>query len=261
MYNKLMHHESLLGEDDRQKELMNIPLNEILTYVDKSDMVEPEEALRYLADLFIINCGVSLSMRGFADYCSAYWIKKLDMDNNSAMRLKYNGAYTLGQMLPYLSDKYYDGLLDDFDSCAMTHQELRSTLFNQFEQTRDNRIRTILCAGIYHAIEDPNYGWLHNYPIEKIEEGIVNFHDEELIFHRVVRDRKKLLPKRNSLSPKAKCEWQAYQYSDEEVRHFIELNQRLVELQHEIMAQVKAITQNLQEQIENGYYQYEPFLH
>lgn len=249
--------DSLTGEDYRLKVLMDTPLNEVLTCIDSSDLVNPEDALRYLADLFIDNCGISLSMRGFADYCSAYWIKKLDMENNAEMKEKYHGAYTLGQILPYISEKYYDGLLDEYDSCAMTHQELRDMLFEQLEQHVDEKIKIILCAGIYDAIKTADYSWLYHYPIEKIEEGIVNFKDAELIHHRVVRDRKRLLPQANMRHHQNQTA--VYKFSDEEVTHFAILNERLVELQHEVMEQVNVITQNLQQQIENGIHQYDTF--
>lgn len=39
-------------EEERLKELMAIPMTEILSYQDKADTVNPEEALRYLAELF-----------------------------------------------------------------------------------------------------------------------------------------------------------------------------------------------------------------
>ncbi|MCM1142508.1 MAG: hypothetical protein NC453_28395 [Muribaculum sp.] len=248
---------SLIGEDNLLKELIEMPINKVMAYADKSEIVNPEEALRYLSDMFIENCGVSLSTRGFADYCSGYWIKKLDMEHNPEMNEKYHGAYTLGQLLPCVSDKYYDGLLDEYDSCAMTHSELRSILFTQLDQLDDEKAKTIICAGICDALNAPDYHWLYDYPIEKIEEGIINFKNNELIHHRAVRDRRRFLPLCNNYN--SRRQFSPYKFSDEEVAHFIILNGRLVELQHEIMDHVKVITQNLQEQIEKGFHQYDTF--
>ncbi len=45
-----------------------------------------------------------------------------------------------------------------------------------------------------------------------------------------------------------------------EINHFIVLNDRLVELQHEVMEQVKVITENLREQITKGFHQYDTFV-
>jgi hypothetical protein len=236
---------------------MDMPLSECLSYCEKANTVDPEDAICYLADMYIENCGVSLSMRGFADYCSNYWIKKLEMESNTEMSEKYHGALTLGQILPYVSEKYHDGLLDEYDSCVMSHKELRNILFEQIKNLIDEKVKIILCAGIFDSLLDPEYGWLYDYPIEKIEEGIINFKDVELISHRVKRDRKRLLPhlrgRRNQKLTKQ------YKFSDEEIAHFMILNERLVELQHEIMEQVKFITKNLQEQIEKGFNQYDTY--
>lgn len=138
----------LMCEESRLRELMAIPISDILRYKDMAGSVDPEEALRYLADMFIDNCGESLGMRGFADYCANYWIKKLDLENNPALKEKYQDAFTLGRLLPYISDKYYDGLLDEYDSCAMSALELREELINMLETVTDEKVKIILCAGI-----------------------------------------------------------------------------------------------------------------
>ena len=62
----------LMCEENRLRELMAIPISDILRYRDMADSIDPEEALRFLADRFIDNCGVSLGMRGFYDYCASY---------------------------------------------------------------------------------------------------------------------------------------------------------------------------------------------
>lgn len=43
---------TLMCEEERLKELIAIPMTEILSYQDNADTVNPEEVLRYLADLF-----------------------------------------------------------------------------------------------------------------------------------------------------------------------------------------------------------------
>lgn len=85
----------LMCEDALLEQLMNIPISEILHYRDMADSVDTEEALRFLADRFIDNCGVSLGMRGFYDYCASYWEERLDLENNPALSEKYHGAETL----------------------------------------------------------------------------------------------------------------------------------------------------------------------
>lgn len=75
----------LMCEDERLRQLMDIHIPDILRYRDMADMVDPEDALRFLADRFIDNCGISLGMRGFYDYCAGYWEEKLDLENNPAL--------------------------------------------------------------------------------------------------------------------------------------------------------------------------------
>ena len=131
----------LMCEDERLRQLMNIPISDILRYRDMADTVDPEDALRFLADRFIDNCGISLGMRGFYDYCAGYWEEKLDLENNPTLSDKYHGAETFAQLLPFLSDKYYEGLLDEFDSCAMEDVKLRDILITQLMQEDDEKIK------------------------------------------------------------------------------------------------------------------------
>ena len=258
----------LMCEDARLEQLMNIPISEILHYRDMADSVDSEEALRFLADRFIENCGVSLGMRGFYDYCASFWEEKLDLENNPALSEKYHGAETFAQLLPYLSDKYYEGLLDEFDSCVMDDVELRDILVSQLMQEDEEKIKIILSAGICHCMSWANIGasWLDHYSKEAIEQGIVNFESKTLIHCRHYDDFQRYRSwqhiKVNSDIPKGLrrlAERWLDEFTDEEVAHFIVLNDRLVELQHEVMEQVKVITANLQEQIEKGFHQYSTF--
>ena len=258
----------LMCEDARLEELMNIPISEILHYRDMADSVDPEEALRSLADRIIENCGVSLGMRGFYGYCASYWEEKLDLENNPSLSEKYHGAETFAQFLPYLSDKFYEGLLDEFDSCAMDDAELRDILVSQLGQEDDEKIKIILCAGICHCMSWANRGvrWLDQYSKEAIEQGIINFENKTLIHYRQYDDFQRYRSwqhiKVNSDTPKCLrrlVERWPDEFTDEEVAHFIALNYRLVELQHEVMDQVKVVTANLQEQIKKGFHQYDTF--
>ena len=258
----------LMCEDALLEQLMNIPISEILHYRDLADSVDPEEALRFLADRFIDNCGVSLGMRGFYDYCASYWEERLDLENNPALSEKYHGAETFAQFLPYLSDKYYEGLLDEFDSCAMDDVKLRDILVSELMQEEDEKIKIILCAGICHCLSWANRGarWLDHYSKEAIEEGIINFENKTLIHYRQYDDFQRYRSwqhiKVTSDTPKGfrrLAERWPDEFTEEEIAHFIILNDRLVELQHEVMEQVKIITANLQEQIEKGFHQYDTF--
>lgn len=258
----------LMCEENRLRELMAIPISDILRYRDMAESVDPEEALRYLADLFIDSCGVSLGMRGFADYCASYWIDRLDLENNPALNEKYHGAYTLGQLLPYLSDKYYDGLLEEYDSCAMSAIELRQELVDMLETVTDEKIKIILCAGICDSLSDGDgFCWLDGYSMSEIEDGIINFKNWDLIRHRQRDDFQryrtwqhiKVGPDTPAGLRKLVERWPD-EFSEDEVSHFIVLNDRLVELQHEVMDQVKVITGNLREQIAKGFHQYDTFV-
>jgi len=257
----------LMCEENRLRELMAIPISDILRYRDMADSIDPEEALRFLANRFIDNCGVSLGMRGFYDYCAGYWIEKLDLENNPALNEKYHGAYTLGLLLPYISDKYYDGLLEEYDSCAMSSVELRDILIEEIERETDGKIKIILCAGICDCLCDGDgFGWLNEYSMSDIESGIINFKNHNLIYHRQWKDFERYRTPDIEVGPdtprglRRLAERQPEKFSDAEINHFIVLNDRLVELQHEVMEQVKVITGNLREQITKGFHQYDTFI-
>lgn len=253
---------TLMCEEDRLKELMAIPMTEILSYRDKADTVDPGEALRYLTDLFMDNCGSSLRMCGFAEHCASYWIRQLDLIENTELNEKYDGATTLADFLPILSDKYHEGLLDKYDSCVMTDKELVDILVGELNSVADEKEKIILCAGIYNALHSViRTRWLDSYSMEKIEEGIVNLKSKELIEYRCHRNLRKYFrtrfnrTKENQLS----LDTGADRFTDDEIKHFISLNDRLVELQYEVMKQVKVITRNLREQIAKGFHQYDTF--
>lgn len=258
----------LMCEESRLRELMAIPISDILRYKDMAGSVDPEEALRYLADMFIDNCGESLGMRGFADYCANYWIKKLDLENNPALKEKYQDAFTLGRLLPYISDKYYDGLLDEYDSCAMSALELREELINMLETVTDEKVKIILCAGICDCLSwRDGISWLDRYSTAEIEAGIINFKKRELIRYRQRDDFQRYRTwqhiKVGPNTPKGLrklAEMWPYEFSEAEASHFMVLNDRLIELQHEVMNQVKVITTNLQKQIAKGLHQYDNFV-
>ena len=258
----------LMCENERLRQLMDIPISDILRYRDMADTVDPEDALRILADRFIDNCGVSLGMRGFYDYCAGYWEEKLDLENNSALRDKYHNAETFAQLLPYLSDQYYDGLLDEFDSCAMKDVELRDILVSQLKQEEDEKMKIILCAGICHSMPWGNRGlsWLDRYSNEEIEQGIINFENRTLIqyrhnddFQRYRKWNHRKIKRKGLVGSRQIVENWPDEFTEDEVAHFMVLNDRLVELQHEVMDQVKIITANLREQIAKGLHQYDTF--
>lgn len=253
---------TLMCGEDRLKELMAVPITEILLYRDKADTVDPEEALRYLADLFIDNCDRSLRMCGFADHCASYWILQLNLMGNSKLNEKYNGATTLAHFLPTLSDKYHEGLLDKYDSYVMTDKELVDLLVEELNSVTEEKAKIILCAGIYHALSShTDTRWLDSYSMEKIEEGIVNLKNKKLIEYRCLRDLRKYFRIRFNRTKENRLitDTGAQRFSNDEINHFISLNDHLVELQHEVMNQVKVITGNLQEQIAKGFHQYDTF--
>lgn len=256
----------LMCENDRLKELMRIPISDILSYCDNADSVDPEEAVSFLADRFIDNCGI-LGMRDIYDSCASYWIEKMDLENNPILNEKYHNASTLRQILPYISDKYYDEILNKYDSCSSDAAKLRDGLIELLKTETEEKNKIILCAGIWHSLiwADDRLCWLDQYSSSEIEEGILQFESRDLIRYRQEEDfqryrtrcyAKKTGGKMNSGSW---VEQSPDEFTEEEINHFIILNDRLVELQREVMDQVKVITANLQEQIAKGFHQYETF--
>lgn len=253
---------ALLCENSILEQLMSIPVKEIISYSKKADSVNPEDALGYLAEMYISNCGVSTGMRSFADYCSEYWIKQLNQDD---IKAKYGDAHTLPDLLPYLSDKY-TAEIDNYDICFMSDVELRDILIEELRSASDETTKIILCAGVCDILPFmSNDRWLGSYSMEKIEEAIVNFKSLTLINYRYYKDMNKYVrwPKFPDLKLKKKLrdslDRPSNQFTDEEVRHFELLNMRLVELQRNVMEQVRDITLNLQDQIAKGFHQYDTF--
>ena len=256
---------ALICENDILEQLMSIPVTETLSYSSKADSVNPEDALRYLAEMYIDNCGVSTGTRSFADYCAEFWINRLKEDPE--LRAKYDEALTLVDFLPLLSDNYTEEI-DKYDTSIMTDTGLRDILVEELEEAPDEEAKIIICAGICdilpHISDD---SWLDFYPKEAIEDAIVNFKHEKFIRHRCLKDIVKYFPSYNipdtigRMPEKLRKELEEppCPFSEKEVRHFDELNNRLVELQREVMEQVKDITLNLQEQIAKGFHQYDTF--
>lgn len=109
---------TLMCEDSRLYDLLMIPISDILRYRDMADTVDPEEALRFLADKYIDECESNSGLMGLSApyyYCADYWIEKLDLKNNPALNKKYHSASTLVEIIPYISERYYDGLLKGHD--------------------------------------------------------------------------------------------------------------------------------------------------
>ncbi len=239
---------ALLCENHILEEKMSIPINKILSYRSQADTVDPEEALRYLAEMYIDNCGVSIGLRSFADYCSEYWIHRLKDNDNKLFNSKYGGAETLPDLLPFLSDEYTEEV-DGYDITFMDDFDLREILLEGLSDADDEKTKIILCAGICDVLPNTSSDrWLGGYSMEKIEDAIVNLKSLTLIEYRQYKEMRKYLSKTSPLL-----------FTKDEVRHFTLLNEKLVKLQHDVMAQVRDITLNLKEQIAKGYHQYDSF--
>lgn len=254
---------TLLCETDILRQLMSIPVTEILAYSSKWDTVDPEEALRYLAEMYIDNCGVSTGLRSFADYCAGFWINRLKQEENSDLYTKYDGVETLPELLPFLSDEYTKEI-DDYDISFMTDVDLRDILIEELRTASDEKIKIILCAGICDILPQiSNDCWLESYEMEQIEDAIVNLKEVKLMRYRCNKDIAKYRPRFRYNATKTGSELiidrPPYPFIEEEIHHFEVLNKRLVELQREVMEHVRDITLNLQEQIAKGFYQYETF--
>lgn len=258
--------EALLCENEILEQLMAIPVTEILSYSGKANSVNPEDALRYLSEMYIDNCGVSTGMRSFADYCAEYWIERLKLESNPEIQVKYKDAFVLADFLPLLSDNYSEEI-DKYDSSIMSDSALRDILIDELEEAPDEETKIILCAGICDILPElSNDHWLDFYSMEKIEDGIITLKNKTLIQYRQFEKTKKYFPPikvsdedNSQESWRKKMEQPPYPFSKEEINHFELLNNRLVELQREVMEQVRDITFNLQEQITKGYHQYDSF--
>ena len=258
-------------EDSRLYDLLMIPIYDILRYRDMADTVDPEEALRFLADKYIDECESNSGLMGLSApyyYCAYYWIEKLDLKNNPALNKKYHSASTLVELIPYISERYYDGLLKEYDTRPMNEIEIREEMEDWVFRNYDDKYKIIICAGLDHYLShiQVTHGmfWLDEFPKEHIEQSIIYFENKKLIRYRHFDDFQRFyrwIHRKNQSKPGHRhiVENWPDEFTDEEVTHFIVLNDRLVELQHEVMDQVKVITANLQEQISMGFHQYDTF--
>lgn len=261
----------LMCEDARLEQLMNIPISDILYYRDMANSVDPEEALCFLADKYIDECESNSGLWELNApyyYCADYWIEKLDLKNNPALNKKYHSASTLVEIIPYISERYYDGLLKEHDTCPKNEIEIRETMVDWVFRNYDDKYKVIICAGLFHYLSHiqatHDMFWLDQFPIEHIERSIIYYENRKLIRYRHFDDfqrfyRWKHRKNQSKQGHRHIVENWPDEFTDEEVAHFIVLNDRLVELQHEVMDQVKVITANLQEQIEKGFHQYDTF--
>ena len=263
---------TLMCEDSRLYDLLMIPISDILRYRDMADTVDPEEALRFLADKYIDECESNSGLMGLStpyDYCADYWIEKLDLKNNPALNKKYHSASTLAELIPYISERYYDGLLKEHDTCPMNDIEIRETMEDWVFRNFDDKYKIIICTGLFQCLSNRQVTrcmfWLDQFlPIEHIEKNIIFYENRKLIRYRHSDDFQRFYRwkhRKNQSRPGHRYIVENWpdEFTDEEVAHFIVLNDRLVELQHEVMEQVKVITANLQEQIEKGFHQYDTF--
>lgn len=253
---------ALICENARLEELMDLPISEILDYKSRADSVNPEDALHYLADMYIDNCGVSQGKRSFADYCAEYWIKRLvakqknlDIESEKLIECEESNI-AFCDLLSKYSDKYTPEV-DEYDIYPLTTSQLRESLLGELQETDNEKEKIILCAGalpcLLYGYDD---NWLACYSNDRIEEGIVNLEDRKLIEYRAFRNNMKYRPSRNMSNITSR---EAKPFTIEEIDHFVKLNNRLVELQKEVMNQVEVIKCNLNEQIVKGFHQYETF--
>lgn len=256
---------ALICEDNLLEQLMSIPVTEILSFNKKADTVDCEEALRCLAEMYIDNCGISSGLRSFVDYCAVYWINELKLKEGDNYCTKYNDANNLPELLPFFSDEYTKEI-DKYDIYFMEINDLRAILIDEINNASDDKTKIILCAGFCHCLSWLNSGfnWLDRYSPKAIEQGIINFQNKDLIHYRQRNDFQRFYRWNHRKSPSKPghrhiVENWPDEFTEEEVAHFIVLNDRLVELQHEVMEQVKVITANLQEQIAKGFHQYDTF--
>lgn len=254
---------ALLCTNDILEQLISIPVTEIISYCGKADSVAPEEALHYLAEMYIDNCGVSTGLRSFADYCARFWIERFKHDVNSNRSSNFSTADSLCEILPLFSDRYTEEI-DNFDVYSMSDVTLRDILVEELRNTSDEKTKIILCAGICDILPKiHNSRWLDDYKLNIIEDAIVNLKDKSLIQHRHSVDFSKYTSRCRLNTTKnetwRKIDLQPHGFTEKEIRHFEKLNMRLTKLQHDVMTQVRDITLNLQEQIAKGFHQYDSF--
>lgn len=134
---------ALLCENARLEEIMNIPISEILDYKSRADSVNPEDALRYLADMYVDNCGISRGLRVFADYCALFWVERLTAQQNNMNDAESNVSFF--DLLSKFSAKYTTGHLEN---SARMVSESSENIFIEI-QLHDNKWLIYISRNIY----------------------------------------------------------------------------------------------------------------
>lgn len=153
---------ALLCDNTRLQEIMDIPISEILDYYSRADSVNPEDALHFLADMYIENCGISRGRRSFAEYCSEYWIKRLVAKQKNPDIESEESDVSFYELLPRYSDRYTPEV-DKYDTCLLTTVQLRDSLVEELQEAATESEKIILCAGALPCLSyDYNYNdnWL-----------------------------------------------------------------------------------------------------
>ena len=184
-----------------------------------------------------------------------FWLERLKNDENNNVNPKYSDD----------DARNYQDVICNYNIASMADVELRDILIEELGTASDEKVKIILCAGTCNYLSWSNRGlfWLERFSQQKIKESIINFKSRELIRYRQHDDFQKYY-RWNHRMTADKGIWQLVEnwpdeFSDDEVGHFISLNDRLIELQHEVMDQVKVITSNLQQQIAKGFHQFDTF--
>lgn len=108
---------------------------------------------------------------------------------------------------------------------------------------------------------------MNTQEMERLEEAIINSKSPTLIHQRFDRSMAKYISrpkisfeKNRNEKIRKRMDKPVSPFTNDEIRHLGILNKCLVDLQHDVMSQVRTITLNLQEQIANGFHQYDSFV-
>ncbi len=226
---------TLLCETDRLAEVMKLPVGEFMEYAERAKEVEPRKALERLAEMYMEYCGISAGQRSVIYYAADYWKDELRMEE------------AFCYIMPEISEKYRENRekYDEYDTIVLTCQATRDIAFGLLEDIDDEEGKIALCAGVMYDLRNnswPSERKIQNRGIKKIEEFIINMEEPELMRLR----RENLWHKRQG-------------FSEAEVEHLRLLNDRLMELQEQVLGQVGRITARLCGEVAEGNRDYEDF--
>lgn len=129
-----------------EKDYIDIDRN-LVSLAKRSNEVPAEEALEYLAELYIDNCGISFSTRSVAWMVSQFWILKwrhesscLKSDVNLFDYMRQDSSYY--QEHKELAEKYF------YDFCLLDLEDLHRIALEMIEDTKKEKEKITIASGV-----------------------------------------------------------------------------------------------------------------